>query len=119
MTEEAKSRILSLRAEGKSYKEIYKETGTPLGTVKSICSRSKAEERRCRQCGKALHMTPGRRRKEFCCDACRWKWHREHAKPVEARCPVCGGEFEIKGHPKQKYCCRECYRKARYGKADR
>ena len=55
MTEETKSKILSLRAEGKSYKEIYKETGTPLGTVKSICSRSKAEERRCRQCGKALH----------------------------------------------------------------
>lgn len=72
--------ILALRSEGLSYRQISMRLHTPIGTVKSACSRGKAKKTgdRCRQCGNPLTHCPGKKRKEFCCDSCRWRWHREN-----------------------------------------
>ena len=38
MTEEERNRIISLRNEGKTYPELAKLTGRPMGTISSVLS---------------------------------------------------------------------------------
>ena len=81
--------IERMRALGMSYAEISRETGLPVGTVKSVVHR--CAKKKCEECGKAVVPTKGKRAKRFCCDACRKRWHRKHPKTRgESVCPTCG-----------------------------
>src|SRR5712692_5744271 len=36
---------------------------------------------RCKHCGRSIERIPGRRKREFCGDACRQRYHRQLRKP--------------------------------------
>ena len=118
--------ITQQRRQGLGYTEIARKLGMSVNTVKSFCQRngikpvSKTaipEKDTCRQCGSVLEHTPGRKKKQFCSDACRMHWwheHRDMSKTAKgAKCAACGREFIT--DRAQKYCSHACYIAARFG----
>ena len=133
MTNEQKTKIISLRKQGNSLAEIASKLGLPIGTVKSFCSRNhpvaetaldveslpsqtSAEGAKCKKCGAPLEQRPHHRQKLFCSDKCRLSWwhdNRHLAKgATEKTCPVCGSSFTAGAE--RKYCSHSCYIKAKY-----
>ncbi len=128
MTNGEKMLITQQRRRGLGYTEIARELGMSVNTVKSYCQRNgiKPISKRtgigndaCRQCGSMLEHTPGRKKKQFCSDACRMHWwhdHREMSKTARgAKCVACAREFIT--DRAQKYCSHACYIAARFGGA--
>lgn len=127
MTNGEKMLITQQRRHGQGYKEIARKLGMSVNTVKSYCQRNdiKPVEKTmpgkdvCRQCGSMLQHTPGRKKKQFCSDACRMRWwheHRDMSKTArDAKCTACGREFIT--DRVQKYCSHTCYIAARFGGA--
>lgn len=128
MTNGEKVQIVQMRKRGLGYTEIARSLGMSVNTVKSYCQRSgvKPLEKKtaqsgevCRQCGSVLKHTPGRKRKQFCSDACRLRWwhgHREHSQNARTVvCASCGKAFVT--DRMQKYCSHACYIQARFGGA--
>ena len=128
MTNAEMLRIAQQLKEVLGYTDIAKKLGRSVNTVKSYCQRNGLRRSRstavpkqadtvCRQCGDALIHTPGRKKKQFCSDACRMRWwhaHRELGKNARAaRCQTCGKEFVT--DRAQKYCSHPCYISARFG----
>ena len=127
MTDEQKQKLILLRRSGDGYGQIAAALGISINTVKSFCRRhglaAEVKGSGCEQCGKAVSQNPGRKRKRFCCDACRNKWWNSHLELVKRKamytftCPGCGKEFSIYGNSHRKFCCHECYIAYRFGGA--
>ena len=129
MTNGEKVQIVQMRKRGLGYAEIARSLGLSVNTVKSYCRRNglKATVQKeknhpkdvCRQCGRVLKHTPGRKRKRFCSDTCRLHWWHEHRELSQnARtivCASCGKVFVT--DRAQKYCSHACYIHARFGGA--
>lgn len=126
MTNGEKVQIVQMRKRGLGYTEIARSLGMSVNTVKSYCRRSgvKPLEKMtaqsgdvCRQCGSVLKHTPGRKRKQFCSDACRLRWwhgHRELGRNARTIvCASCGKAFVT--DRVQKYCSHACYIQTRFG----
>ena len=127
MTNGEKVQIVQMRKRGLGYAEIARSLGMSVNTVKSYCQRNglkaaarasiSVSENVCRQCGSTLHRTPGRKRKQFCSDACRlcwWHAHRELGKNARTIvCASCGKAFVT--DRAQKYCSHACYIQTRFG----
>ena len=93
MTEKQKSEIRRLRLDGNGYRHIAAALNLPLSSVKAYCrchglkgygsvtalndETTRESGLFCRQCGKRLHHTPGKRKKKFCSDYCRKKYWRD------------------------------------------
>lgn len=129
MTDGQKEKIRFWRAEGLGYGAIAVRLGISENTVKSFCRRNHLTGTAarepvvlCRHCGKSLAAVPGRKGRKFCCEGCRRAWWREHPGLVYREafylmtCVHCGKEFQSYGNKKRKYCCHECYIRARFGK---
>lgn len=120
--------ISHMRRMGNSYGQIAESTGLPLNTVKSFCRRQGITAvdgvSLCACCGVEVEQTEHRKVKRFCSDACRASWWREHRHMMSRRseaiihCLHCGREFTDYASVQRKYCCHECYIKARFGGAD-
>ena len=129
MTNGEKVQIVQMRKRGMGYAEIAQSLGMSVNTVKSYCHRNglkgdvrtsiAVSENVCRQCGSVLKLTPGRKRKQFCSDACRLRWwhgHRELGKNARTIvCASCGKAFVT--DRMQKYCSHACYIRTRFGGA--
>nr|DAN60214.1 MAG TPA: hypothetical protein [Caudoviricetes sp.] len=132
MTENQKAQICALRKQGVGYMKIAQQMGISQNTIKSFCRRNNltgiekpnvpvADGSVCECCGKAMVQMEGRKKKRFCCDACRNKWWNAHLDRVQRKaiykykCPNCGKEFEVYGNSHRKYCCHECYVEYRFG----
>ena len=126
MTNGEKMLVAQQRRQGLGYTEIARKLGISVNTVKSYCQRNGIKPAgktavqsgsTCRQCGNTLEHTPGRKKKQFCSDACRLRWwheHREMSKTARgAKCAACGREFIT--DRTQKYCSHNCYIAARFG----
>ena len=132
MTNEQKTEIQKMRAEKRTYKEIARNLGISLNTVKSYCLRhgindmrcspvdeAPSQERCCDYCGRMI--TSKNKKKRFCSDKCRNKWRAEHPEHINHKavykctCHFCGRSFEAYGNSRRKYCCHECYIKDRFG----
>ena len=132
MTNEQKTEIQKMRAEKRTYKEIARNLGISLNTVKSYCLRhgindmrcspvdeAPSQERRCDYCGRMI--TSKNKKKRFCSDKCRNKWWAEHPEHINRKavykctCHFCGRSFEAYSNSRRKYCCHECYIKDRFG----
>ena len=89
----------------------YGEVVLPARTAGAVCE----------QCGKPIEQNPGRKRKRFCCDACRNKWWNAHLNLVKRKavytftCPACGKEFTVYGNSHRKFCSHACYIAYRFG----
>ena len=129
MTNGEKVQIGQMRKRGLGYTEIALSLGMSVNTVKSYCQRNglkgavrasiAVSENVCRQCGSVLKLTPGRKRRPFCSDACRLRWWHEHRElGRNARtiiCASCGKAFVM--DRMQKYCSHACYIQTRFGGA--
>lgn len=51
-----------------------KKLGISINTVKSYCRRNNVNKSVCKNCGKVVEQTLGRKEKKFCGDACRMAW---------------------------------------------
>ena len=115
----------ALRREGAGYGSIACQLGLSINTVKSFCQRhsqlNRSQSSFCEQCGRPIEQIPGRKRKRFCCDACRNKWWNSHLDLVKRKavytftCPACGKEFTIYGNRRRKFCSHACYIAYRFG----
>lgn len=93
MTQEQQQEIRRLRAMGEGYKRIGAILNLSVNTVKSFCrrdsavnplqSQEKGNQAACLRCGRPLVLTPGRRKRLFCSDACRMAYWRTQAYPKE------------------------------------
>lgn len=133
MTTEQKSQISALRTQGYGYATIAKAVGLKKDTVVAFCRKqgltgTKASSNKrininvdiCRNCGKPLEQTPGRKKRVFCSDECRVAWWNAHPEMVnrhaiyERVCAGCGQPFTAYGNAGRKYCCHACYIADRY-----
>ena len=130
MTNGEKMLVAQQRRQGLGYTEIARKLGISVNTVKSYCQRNSIKpigktampgKDACKQCGGMLQHTPGRKKKQFCSDACRMRWwheHRDMSKTAKGvKCAACGREFIT--DRVQKYCSHACYIAARFGGANR
>lgn len=118
MTLEEKSKIYQLKKEGYGYKKIASELGISVSSVQSFLKRNPVNIDllgTCKRCGMTIQSIKGKKRKQFCCDRCRWDWWNSHIKEVNKKafytltCKHCGKEFTAYGNQKRVYCCHDCY----------
>ena len=119
MTDEQKQQIIALRRDGVGYGRIAAQLQISINTVKSFCRRHSLAARTdgavCEYCGKPIAQNPGRKRKRFCCNACRNKWWNAHLTLVKRKavytytCPACGKEFMVYGNSHRKFCSHAYY----------
>ena len=133
MNDAQRKQVQTLRKENKSYGAIASLLGISVSTIKTYCIKhglggdaTKAlprdgEERHCIYCGSPVIQIPGKKEKRFCSTFCRTKWwssHRSESKKnayYEYVCPGCNKTFTVYAQKHRKYCCHECYVKARFG----
>lgn len=125
MTDEQKQQITTMRRDGAGYGKIAVILGISINTVKSFCRRHNLVTKKttsvCEQCGKPIEQNPGRKRKRFCCDACRNKWWNAHPELVKRKavytftCLNCGKKFSVYGNSHRKFCSYACYVEYRFG----
>lgn len=125
MKDKQKQQIIALRRDGAGYGSIANQLGLSINTVKSFCRRhslaAPPTDSLCEQCGRPIAQNPGRKRKRFCCDACRNKWWNSHLDLVKRKavytftCPACGKVFAVYGNSHRKFCSHACYIAYRFG----
>ena len=128
MTNGEKMLIAQQIKQGLGYSEIARKLDMSVNTVKSYCQRNGLKRAdvtealandACKRCGCELVHTPGRKKKQFCSDACRlcwWHAHREMGQNARTvLCASCGKAFVT--DRMQKYCSRACYIRTRFGGA--
>lgn len=108
-----------------SWGRVAMQLQISINTVKSFCRRhslvTRIDGAVCEQCGKPIDQNPGRKRKRFCCDACRNKWWNAHLTLVKRKavytftCPACGKAFTVYGNSHRKFCSHACYIAYRFG----
>ena len=121
MTTKEIKEVNELQIQGFGYKKIASLTGINENTVKAYLRRHPVEPEEvsvprsmCKYCGTPVTSLPRHKTKQFCSDACRMKWWKEHKDEVNKKawygltCQFCGKEFRCYGDAKQKYCCRKC-----------
>ena len=134
MTNEQKDRIRELRALGHGYSAIADALGLTKSQVSSYCRRnsltgtvSNNDDTNspipgyCKNCGKPVTQSPGKKQVLFCSPSCRQKWWNAHLDMVhrrayyDFRCAGCGKVFTAYGNSHRKYCSHECYIRDRFG----
>lgn len=121
MRKQQLERLDMMRKQGKTASEIALALNISVNTIRSYIRRHPIAEydHKCKNCGKAIYQAPGRKSKFFCSDKCRMTWWNSHRDAVNKKayhtlaCGYCGKEFESYADNTRKYCCRECYFKAR------
>ena len=107
-----------MKKEGYGYKKIASELGISVSSVQSFLKRNPVDIDllgTCKRCGMTIQSIKGKKRKQFCCDRCRWDWWNSHIKEVNKKafytltCKHCGKEFTAYGNQKRVYCCHDCY----------
>lgn len=140
LTDEQKKKITELRLQGLGYETIAKQLGDGVkkASVRYFCrSRGlvgtpdlialnfdvhRENPVYCKQCGARLVRNRYSGVKLFCNEKCRREWWKEHPrdneatrkKPIRLTCEYCKDKFISYGQPNRKYCCHDCYIKARF-----
>lgn len=116
-----------MRSSGKTYNEIAEVISVPKNTVKTYCNRHNikvgsepCEISYCKHCGAVIKQNGKNKSRSFCSDDCRYAYWNEKRKgsvnkvKYKLICGCCGKEFETVANKQQKYCCHNCYVKARF-----
>lgn len=73
MDQKIKKRILEMNKNGDGYKKIAAELNISVGSVRNAL-KEKEDSSYCRHCGKRLIFVPGKKKKTFCNDRCRYAY---------------------------------------------
>ena len=123
MDEIQKHKLIRLKKQGRSYKEIASALSISEGTIKSFFRRQKLKSKEvcteCKNCGATLEKRFSS--KKFCSDLCRYKWWRKNTennrKCVKINvCKNCSKKFKSYDNKDRKYCSHECYIADRFKK---
>lgn len=127
MTDEQKRKIWELRLQGHTFTQIAERLGVSRNSAKSFCQREACKalqsQSLCAHCGELLKQESGKCPRRFCNEKCRytyWNAHRgekNRKKNHTQQCAYCGKEFECYASANRKYCCVDCFNKARWGDA--
>lgn len=113
MTNEQKIKVVQMKANGKTIKEIADVLSLSVNTVKSYLKRKKNKDT-CPCCGLELIHIEHKKKKKFCSDKCRQKYWRDTQKKtatmVQITCKGCGKKFYAHQSKNRKYCSLLCYR---------
>lgn len=85
MVNDNKLKIIELREKGYGYKKIAKELGISVGSVRHACEQAEANitKEHCLYCGKEMTSIPGKKRKRFCSDKCRYDYWNKQKKEAK------------------------------------
>jgi len=121
MTDLQKASIVNARELGLGYKRIADSLGISINTVKSFCIRNNIKRKKvnppssiCKNCGKELVHTPGKKHKKFCCKECGLKWWHKHPESLHKKaiytfeCQECHNTFTSYGCKTRKFCSIDC-----------
>ena len=123
MNEIQKHKLIMLKKQGRSYREIASALSISEGTIKSFFRRQKLKSKEvytvCKNCGTTLEKRCGS--KKFCSDLCRYKWWRKNAEGNRKYLKInirnnCGKKFGSYDNKDRKYCSHECYIADRFKK---
>lgn len=121
MNEIQKHKLIRLKKQGRSYKEIASALSISESTIKSFFRRQKLKSKEvytvCKNCGAELEKRCGS--KKFCSDLCRYKWWRKNAEGNREYlkiniCKNCSKKFKSYDNKDRKYCSHECYIENRF-----
>lgn len=123
MTDKDKEKILEMRRQGISVRNIAKELNISAGTVGAFIARLKQTGlvTKCKYCGCRVYQKQGHRRKEFCSEECRRGWRKINQDKrnltafYSCICKECGREFRAYGVKNRVYCSWDCYMRSRRG----
>ena len=128
MNEIQKHKLVRLKKQGRSYKEIASALSISEGTIKSFFRRQKLKSKeiytKCKNCGATLEKSSRSNVKKFCSNLCRYKWWRKNTennrKCVKINiCKNCSKKFKSYYNKDRKYCSHECYINDRFKKQER
>lgn len=114
MNDIEKKKIIELKSEGKSIREISTLLNIPRSTIGSYI-KTLEKEFFCKCCGKPITIKKGHRPRVFCSDGCRYKYWRSNNtnknKPTNhvVECLCCNKKFYSYVSLKRKFCSRACY----------
>lgn len=110
MQKDLKDKIIELKKTGLGYKVIAKELSLTPSAVRNVCT-SKLNDPElygnCKNCGKRVKQTPGKKKRQFCSDKCRMTWWNSHATEVKKKafytfkCQCCNSDFVAYGNTLQ------------------
>lgn len=118
MTDTEKNKILELRKLGLGYQKIAKEIGMSVNAIRNYCSKADSLSV-CKECGKKIKSVPGKKKRKFCSDKCRFIWWNKHRDELKHKirnvdtCACCGKKFINFTNSKRVYCSVDCYNKVR------
>lgn len=137
MTNEQRSKIISMRLDGAGYKSIASLLDLSRDSVRNFCvkigldgiaSVSYDEDfknsfdaellgKNCRYCSQELVQNRTGRIKYYCSSSCRIAWNNVHHKLYDHTCFYCGNNYQSRTN-KSKYCSHRCYIKNRFWKEE-
>lgn len=79
MDTKTKNKIIKLNSDGLGYKKIASTLNISIGSVRNALA-EKEETNVCRYCGQKLILIPGKKKKTFCNDSCRYHFWNERKK---------------------------------------
>ncbi len=74
-----KNKIIKMKENGDGYKKIATTLNLSIGSVRNAL-KEREDDSQCKHCGKKLVFTPGKKRKIFCSDTCRYAYWNEVKK---------------------------------------
>ncbi len=128
MNEIQKNKLITLKKQGRSYREIASALSISESTIKSFFRRQRLKLRKihteCKNCGVTLEKSSKSNFKKFCSDLCRYKWWRKNTennrKYLKTNiCKNCNKKFGSYDNKDKKYCSHECYIENRFKKTER
>lgn len=123
MNDIEKKRIIELKSEGKSIRDISSLLNIPRSTIGTYIKTFEMVSF-CKYCGKPITIKKGHRSRVFCSDNCRYKYWRStndiknKSTNYEVECLCCHKKFYSYRSLKRKFCSRECYDNFRKGGGD-
>lgn len=79
MTTEEKNKIIDLKNKGYGYKKISTELNISIGSIRNVLKVS-LKLNTCLHCGRKLTFVPGKKKKRFCCNQCRYRYWNSQKK---------------------------------------
>lgn len=117
MITDEKNKVLELKRNWYSSREIGQELKIAYSTINSFLERSDIDDVYfvCPECGKeAVNKRARGRPKKYCCKKCAINHKSRHRPKANHVCKCCGKTYVSDADKRTKFCSHSCYIKYRY-----